>query len=239
MVSCASTKELDSLKTNNNSLSQKLSDLQVQLDKTNMDIAECQKQSSTLKLENEGLAKDSEACEASLNKIKSSHDTYMSKLGKMKAELNAAFPNNLNDANFSIREEDGRLIIRIPNNILYKPGSADFDGSALLVIQKLSKVFENNKGLQIMIEGHTDITPIKSSSKFKDNWDLSFARAINVSKQLVLYGLEPQRLTAAGRAYYSPISRLDNDEARSLNRRTEIIIRPRVAELLKMIDDIE
>lgn len=185
------------------------------------------------------LEEKNEECSENLQSIIDTRAIYKAKLDKMKAELQAAFPNNLNDDNFSIREENGRLLITIPNNILYKSGDADFDENGLLVIQKLSKIFRANQGLQILVEGHTDDLPLNKNSKYKDNWDLSLARSVNVVRQLETYGVFPSRLTAAGRGYFAPISRLATDEARAQNRRTEIIIRPQIAELLKMIDEIE
>ena len=185
------------------------------------------------------LEEMNQECSENLQSIIDTRAIYKAKLDKMKAELQSAFPNNLDNENFSIREDNGRLLITIPNNILYKSGNADFDENGLMVIQKLSKVFRANEGLQILVEGHTDDLPLKKNNKYNDNWDLSLARSVNVVRQLETYGVFPSRLTAAGRGYFAPLSRLATDEARAQNRRTEIIIRPQIAELLKMIDEIE
>jgi chemotaxis protein MotB len=182
--------------------------------------------------------KDRAECDESLSQIKDKYGAFKEKLGTLKSELHRTFPKNLNEANFSIVEEDGRLVITLPNKILYKKGEADFDEQALSIIQKLSKVFRANPGLQILVEGHTDDIPLKDGSKFSDNWDLSMARAVNIVRQLETYGVHPSRLTAAGRGYFAPKSRIDSEEARALNRRTEIVIRPKLAEFLQLMDGI-
>ena len=207
---------------------------------------ELMNQTSTLQSKVDKLTKDNTTLEKKnkessmeLNKVKTYYGAYKDKLTKMKTELVAAFPNNLSEANFSVREEDGRLIITVPNKILYPRGSADFSPAALEVIQKLSQVFKNNQNLQILIEGHTDNIPLKKGGRYKDNWDLSVARAVNIVRQFEAYGVHPKRLTAAGRSYFSPANNIVSEEARDMNRRTEIIIRPKITELLKMMNEIE
>lgn len=238
-LSCTATKQLDSIKLEKTQLEMKLTEIQSKMTAK-------EEAYSILNAEKQGIAEDlanaKEAkmtCENDLSTIKTAYDSFHEKLLKLKKEVQAAFPNNLDEPNFSIVEEDGRLVITLPNKILYARGKSDFDAEALLVIQKLSKVFRNNQGLQILVEGHTDEIPLQAGSKFKDNWDLSLARAVNVVRKLELYGVHPARLTAAGRGYFSPKSTLANEEARALNRRTEIIIRPKTAELLMLLSEVD
>lgn len=228
LASCSSTKEL---KQENTDLTAQSTSLQ---SKNDLLMAENTNLNKSIEL----LKGNLKNCNKELRNVKTFYNAYKERLNKMKSELLAAFPNNLNEGNFSIKEEDGRLIISIPNSILYARGSADFSQDAEMVIQKLSKVFKNNQGLQILVEGHTDDTPLIRGSRFKDNWDLSVARAVNIVRRFELYGVNPQRLTAAGRGYFAPVNKLDTEEARAMNRRTEIIIRPRIAELLKTMNEI-
>ena len=232
---CSATKVL---KEQNQDLQKQATNLESTIDKLTADNSTLN--SSLVALERKVNEKTNELkiCNEERNTIKTFYDSYTSKLMKMKAELHAAFPDNLNEANFSIREEDGRLIITIPNKILYQRGSADFNSEALEVIKKLTKVFNNNENLQILVEGHTDETPLKAGSRYKDNWDLSVARAVNIVRQFATYGVRSQRLTAAGRGYFAPINRLATEEARAMNRRVEIIIRPKITDLIKMLDEM-
>lgn len=240
---CGTTKQL---KEENKGLASKTATLKSEIDKLVAENSTLSTKNSSLdssikKLEgkNKTCAASLKTSNAELTKVKSYYSAYKAKLTKMKTELAVAFPNNLNDENFSLREDDGRLIITIPNSILYPRGSADFSSDALGVIQKLSKVFKSNQDLQILVEGHTDETPLKKGSKYKDNWDLSVARAVKIVRQFELYGVHPQRLTAAGRGYFAPINKSATEEARAMNRRTEIIIRPKIAELLKMMNELD
>ena len=243
LTSCGASKIL---KEQNSDLMSKNSNLRTKVDLLNSNNAKLTSENLKLSDRNKSLESKNKGLLASLNssnaestKTKAYYDAYNDKLSKMKLELSAAFPNNLNEANFSIREEDGRLIITIPNKILYPRGSADFNEEALMVIQKMSKVFKNNQNLQILVEGHTDEIPLRKGGKYEDNWDLSVARAVKIVRQFESYGVHPQRLTAAGRGYFAPINKLATEEARAMNRRTEIIIRPKIAELLKMLSELD
>ena len=235
-ASCGSSKKL---KQQNKDLLSQTSTMQSKVDKLMTDNSNYLSSIATLEKKAKANTVKLNTCNTELNKVKNYYGAYADKLTKMKSELLAAFPNNLNEANFSIREEDGRLVISIPNKILYSRGSADFSPSALPVIQKLSVVFRNNQSLQVLVEGHTDETPLRIGSQYEDNWDLSVARAVKVVRQIETYGVHPQRLTAAGRGYFAPVNKLATEEARAMNRRTEIIIRPKISELLKMLDQLD
>jgi chemotaxis protein MotB len=235
---CSSSKELTSLKANHSELQSKLVTLESNIAGLNAEKNKANLETESLKKKVNASNAEKMACEKDLEAISSLYGTSMSKLAKLRTELKTAFPNNLNEQNFSITEEDGRLVITLPNKILYKKGEANFDDQALQVIQKLSKIFRNNQGLQILVEGHTDETPLRAGSIYADNWDLSLARAVKIVRQLETYGVHPARLTAAGRGYFAPKNRMDSDEARAMNRRTEIIIRPIYTDLFSLIDNI-
>lgn len=237
-TNCTSSKELTSLKADHSELQSKLAKLESNIVGLNTEKSNAIVEIESMKKKVNALNSENMNCKKDLDAITSQYAANMNKIAKLRTELKTAFPNNLNEQNFSIVEEDGRLIITLPNKILYKSGEAKFDDQALNVIQKLSNVFRNNQGLQILVEGHTDEVPLRAGSIYADNWDLSLARAVKIVRQLETYGVHPARLTAAGRGYFAPKSRLDSDEARALNRRTEIIIRPKFTELLSLIDNV-
>ena len=104
-------------------------------------------------------------------------------------------------------------------------------------MKELSKVLAQNPDISIMVEGHTDDVPMHGSGDVKDNWDLSAVRATAVTKILMENKeIDPVRIIAAGRSEYLPLSTDKTTESRQMNRRTEIILAPKIDELLKLIE---
>jgi chemotaxis protein MotB len=104
-------------------------------------------------------------------------------------------------------------------------------------LQELGKVLAGDHDINIVIEGHTDNVPFKGTGNIKDNWDLSVMRATAVVKELLRNKeIDPQRISASGRGEYIPVDNEDTREARAKNRRTEIILTPKLDELFKIID---
>jgi len=104
-------------------------------------------------------------------------------------------------------------------------------------LKELSAVLEADSTINVLIEGHTDNVPYRGSAQVKDNWDLSVMRATAVLKVLLQGStIDPIRVTAAGRGEYYPIVENDTPESRAKNRRTEIILTPKLDELFKLIE---
>ena len=119
--------------------------------------------------------------------------------------------------------EDG-FIIRLPASLLFKPGSALIENDdAILFLKRIALIIKRlPKQMHISARGHTDDTPPLAQSQFKDNWELSSARAVSVVKELLLNEIEPQRLVASGKAMYDPIASNATEEGRAKNRRVEL-----------------
>ena len=108
--------------------------------------------------------------------------------------------------------------------------------SSMTVISKVASVVKDNQNLEVTVEGHTDNVPI-STANFADNWELSTARATAVVKALsTKYGVQPGRLAAAGRGEYMPKASNDTAEGRAMNRRTEIILTPKLDQFFKLLE---
>jgi len=136
-----------------------------------------------------------------------------------------------------VHMKNGKVYVSMDEKLLFKSGSYDVDPKGRQALQKLGRVLKENKDVNIMIEGHTDNVPYRSGSVIKDNWDLSVLRATSVLKILVeTSGISATRLTASGRGEYQPVDRANTPEARSKNRRTEIILTPKLDELFKILD---
>ena len=122
------------------------------------------------------------------------------------------------------------------DKLLFPSGSDEIPPRGYKALRELAKVLKKNPNLEIMIEGHTDNVPIsKKNKKFKDNWDLSVARAVTVVRILInKYGIEPERIEAAGRSYYYPVAPNTTAAGRAKNRRIEIILYPNIEGLTQI-----
>lgn len=130
----------------------------------------------------------------------------------------------------------GVVYVSLADNMLYKSGSYEINDRARLTLSKISKILTDYKDYEILVEGNTDDVPI-SRPNIRNNWDLSALRASSVVQMLQNdFGIAPNRLSAAGRGEYNPIATNDSELGRQRNRRTQIIITPKLDEFLELID---
>lgn len=136
----------------------------------------------------------------------------------------------------SISNRNGKVYVSMDEKLLFKSGSYTVDVRGAQALNQLAEVLSQNKDINIVIEGHTDNVPYKGSGALKDNWDLSVKRATSIVRILSLNkGIDPQRMTVAGRSKYLPIETNATAEGRSKNRRTEIILTPKLDELFQIL----
>jgi len=134
-----------------------------------------------------------------------------------------------------VYNKDGNVYVALEEKLLFKSGSDVVDPKGKEALKSLAVVLNNTKDINVMIEGHTDNIPIKTSM-FKDNWDLSAARATSIVRILTLdNGFDPIRITASGKGQFHPVKSNETDEGRSGNRRTEIILSPDLNEIFKLL----
>ena len=125
----------------------------------------------------------------------------------------------------------------LDEKLLFKSGSTVVDPNGVRALKQLAVVLANNRDIDIMIEGHTDDVPFRKGSSIKDNWDLSVMRATSIVRILLDgSGIDPTRLTVAGRGEYLPVDPARTTEARRKNRRTEIILSPDLSEIFKILE---
>ena len=130
----------------------------------------------------------------------------------------------------------GVVYISLNDNMLYKSGSYEISEAASETLSKIAKTITDYSDYEVLIEGNTDNVPIKKTN-IRNNWDLSALRASSVVQELQnKYGVNPSRLSAAGRGEYNPVSDNDTAEGRAKNRRTQIIITPKLDQFLDLID---
>ncbi|SOD96138.1 OmpA/MotB family protein [Spirosoma fluviale] len=142
---------------------------------------------------------------------------------------------DINDQDVQIEVKKGVVYVSISDKLLFKSGSYDITPKAEVVLGKVAKVVNDHKDLDILVEGHTDAVPI-STAAIKDNWDLSALRATSVVRTLqAKFGVSPERLTAGGRSEFSPKDDNTTAVGRQQNRRTEIIITPKLDQFFNLL----
>lgn len=144
---------------------------------------------------------------------------------------------NLDDKDINIKVDKGVVYVDISDKLLFKVGSYDVTDRAKEVLGKVAKVLNAQPSIEFMVEGHTDSLPIRGNGPLVDNWDLSVKRATTVVRILQeTYGLDPKRMTAAGRGQYNPLSDNSTPEGRATNRRTRIVILPQLDQFFKLLE---
>ena len=130
----------------------------------------------------------------------------------------------------------GVVYISLSDNMLYKSGSYEISDRAGETLSKIAKIITDYKDFEVLIEGNTDNVPI-SKPNIRNNWDLSALRASSVVQALQnTYGVDPKRLTAGGRGEYNPVASNDTDAGKNMNRRTQIIITPKLDQFMELIN---
>lgn len=137
----------------------------------------------------------------------------------------------------TVEQRNGKVYVSMEERLLFASGSWNVDKRGAEALKKLGKVLETQPDINVMIEGHTDSVPFNGSSQVKDNWDLSVMRATAITKIITDNSkVDPKRLTAAGRSKYIPLDSNESKEGRAKNRRTEIILTPKLDELFKILE---
>ncbi len=143
---------------------------------------------------------------------------------------------SFDDEDITIEVKKGVVYVSLSDKLLFKSGSYEVSGKADEVLGKIAKVVNDHKELDILIEGHTDNVPI-ATAVLVDNWDLSVKRATSIVRILQeKYNVKPERMTAGGRSYYVPKAANDSAQGKAMNRRTEIIILPKLDQFFKLLE---
>ena len=138
----------------------------------------------------------------------------------------------------TVREKDGKVYVAMSDKLLFQSGSARLDKRGEEALGKLAEVLNKQTDIDVFIEGHTDNKPI-NTVQFKDNWDLSVIRATSVVRILIKnYGVNPLQIQPSGRGEYMPVDDNETAEGRSKNRRTEIIMAPKLDKLFQEVDSL-
>ena len=135
----------------------------------------------------------------------------------------------------TVREQGGKVYVAMSNKLLFQSGKTDVNQKGKDALEKVAEVLNKQSDVDIIIEGHTDSIPMKSAS-IKDNWDLSVLRATSVVRILTnTYGVNPLQIQPCGRGEHKPLTSNKTEEGRARNRRTEIIIAPKLDKLFELV----
>lgn len=176
--------------------------------------------------------KNREARVVELEDILKKKDQAVADLLKKLTDALVGFENK----GLTITKKNGKVYVSMDESLLFASGKTNVEPKGIEALRNVAKVLEQNPDIYVMVEGHTDDVPMKGAGDIKDNWDLSVMRATSVTKILLSSAnIEPKRITAAGRGEFFPLDPAKTPEARKKNRRTEIILTPKLDELFKVL----
>ncbi|OON68973.1 hypothetical protein B0919_09665 [Hymenobacter sp. CRA2] len=177
--------------------------------------------------------KSREARLAELEKALAEKDAAVNALKAKVSNALLAFKSN----ELQVKVKDGKVYVSLSEQLLFKSGSTKVDPKGQEALTKLAAVLKEQRDVNVVVEGHTDNVPIlKGTAGMQDNWDLSALRATEIARLLTTGGVQPERVTASGRSQYVPVAQNDSPQNKSLNRRTEIILTPKLDELFQILD---
>ena len=255
MTSCASKKDLVACQEENKALQSNYQNTKEQLAASTTRVASLEEQIAELRKSNATLqaALDKSLANTSQNNVSieklvdqiNESNQYIRHLVEVKSKsdsLNMVLTNNLTRSlsKEELKEVDvqvlkGVVYISLADNMLYKSGSYEINDRAAETLSKIAKIIKDYKDYDVLIEGNTDDVPIKREN-IRNNWDLSCLRASSVVQALQNnYGVDPKRLTAGGRGEYNPIQPNTTEVGKQRNRRTQIIITPKLDEFMDLI----
>ncbi|HAD96160.1 MAG TPA: cell envelope biogenesis protein OmpA [Cryomorphaceae bacterium] len=147
---------------------------------------------------------------------------------------------NFNGKGLTIEQRNGKVYVSLENSLLFPSASWTVDQKGKQALEQLAVVLAENPDLNVMVEGHTDNDEFNGRTAVKDNWDLSVMRATSIVKILTANpGVDPKKITAAGRSEYLPLVPNDSPEGKAKNRRTDIIITPNLGELVDLLEEVK
>lgn len=262
-TSCTSNKKYTALQGKYDELAAKYHTSQVDLAECNANTKSLDAQLADARKANEDLKAGYAALQGSLNQSIAQNTQGNVNISKLVDEINASnayikqlvnaksksdsllmvLTNNLTRSldkdelrDVDIKVLKGVVYISLADNMLFKSGSYEISDRAMETLSKIAKIIKDYKSYDVLVEGNTDNVPI-SRTNIRNNWDLSCLRASSVVQVLQNdFGVDPSRLTAGGRGEYNPLTDNDTEVGRQRNRRTEIIITPKLDQFMDLID---
>lgn len=265
-TACVSKKEYTALQDKYNKTKNQLTDVKNNLTKCLLEKEKCETEIEGLNSTVVGLKEDkkktleyidnltvltkgaNDNIKETLNQL-SQKDQYINRIRSLASkkdslnlvvafQLKKELKDGIDDEDIEINVEKTVVYISISDKLLFKSGSYKVNENAMKVLEKVATVINGQPEMDVMIEGHTDDTPIKAdNTDLKDNWDLSARRATAITRIMQdQYKVDPSRLIAAGRSSYVPLAPNDTPANKAKNRRTKIIILPKINQFFELLE---
>ncbi|MEO8760029.1 MAG: OmpA family protein [Bacteroidia bacterium] len=230
-------KQLSSSEKDNAKLSGDLQNTQTQLLKKQDELSILSGQLNRQKQSLDSLSSQLQLREKRVNELENVLKQKDQAAADLKKKLSDALY-NFENKGLTITQKNGKIYVSMDESLLFASGKTAVEPKGIEALKNLAKVLDQNPDINIMVEGHTDDVPMHGNGEIKDNWDLSVMRATSVTKIILSSspGINPKRISAAGRGEFFPLDPAKTAEARKKNRRTEIILTPKLDELLKVLD---
>jgi len=228
------------LRQNISSLNDQIASLQKNIDDLNAKVSDLKSQNSRLGQQTAEQQNKLSQSEQSLQQQKQKLEQLQDLLNQQK-QASEDLKNKMSEAlkgfnsnELSVYNKDGKVYVSLSEQLLFPSGSAVVNPKGVDALSKLAAVLNLNNDVAVNIEGHTDSIPIRG--RYQDNWDLSTARANAIVRILVNnYKVDPTRVISSGHSYYEPVASNSTPEGRAKNRRTDIILSPKLDEMYKLL----
>lgn len=238
----SNTKKLAELEKEHSQLNTYYKNLVSNSGKLNRDFTQQQEQLLGMQQNLERTRRQNDSLSTSLNereKKVAELEQVMANKDKAVADLKTRISGallNFKENDITVKVKNGKVYVSLAEQLLFGSGSIEVDQKGVSALQQLAKAIRDQKGINIMVEGHTDNVPISRKSQYmNDNWDLSVMRATSITRILTASGVSPKQVTASGRGEFLPLATNDSPQRKQLNRRTEIIITPNLDELFRIL----
>ncbi|MES2848575.1 MAG: OmpA family protein [Bacteroidota bacterium] len=240
--------ETANLRSDSAMLANTISQLQGNVGELNSKVGDLNKTINNLNAKNNQLGQESATQQSQLNQTKLTLEQQQQRLQQLQALVqeqrnrSEQLKNKMMDAlkgynanDLSVVQKNGKVYVSLSENLLFPSGSAVINKKGVEALSKLAAVLNLNSEVAVEIEGHTDSIPIKG--RYTDNWDLSTARSNSIVRILVNnYAVDPGRVMSSGHSFYEPVDTNSTADGRAKNRRTEIVLSPKLEEMYKLLE---
>ncbi|MCR9289936.1 MAG: OmpA family protein [Bacteroidetes bacterium] len=223
LPSCVSKKKFDELLSEKGAIAESLAESQAKIQMLEEKIAQLESDMAAQKKDFEGqiagMQSDLSAAKTDAANARKAAEAKEAELASLKKDIQSAFaiPGDM-----TVTDQNGDLVVTLASPVNYKSGSTRINKDAREAIDNLAETLKNNPNMHILVEGHTDDDQLIGGASYKDNWDLSVARAMKVVKRLVKAGVDPAQLSVAGKGEFDPIGDNETDDGQAKNRRTDV-----------------
>ncbi len=235
LPSCVSKKDFDALQAEKGKMAESLAASQKKVQELDAKItsleAEMESEKTRLNGEIASLKSDLNATQSELAAAKKAAAEKDAQVAEMKKQIKDAFAIA---GDLEVEEINGNVVVKLASPVNYRSGSTRINKDGREAIDQLAETLKNNPNMHVLVEGYTDDEQLIEGAAYKDNWDLSVARAMKVVRRLIKKGVGPEQLAVSGKGENEPVAPNDSDENKAKNRRTEVQAAPNTGTIYKI-----